>query len=69
MEPLVANYDEAANALRVSRRTVQRLVASRQLGSFKIGARRVIPIHAIEEFYTRQIRVFEDDEADFPRLG
>ena len=35
---LVATFDEAVGALKVSKRTVERLVATRQLGSFKIGA-------------------------------
>lgn len=41
---------EAANLLRVSTWTLQRFIREEQLGSIKIGARRLIPHEDIESF-------------------
>lgn len=45
---LALTIDEAAEALRVSTRTVERLIASGHLPSRKLGRRRVVPLAALE---------------------
>lgn len=47
---LVLTVEETAEALTVSVRTVERLIASGKLPSRKIGWRRVVPIAALERF-------------------
>ena len=47
---LALTVEEAAEALTVSTRTVERLIAKGELPSRKIGARRVIPLAALNEY-------------------
>lgn len=42
------NIDEAALATGLGRTTIYKLIGSGQLGSLKIGNRRLIPAHALE---------------------
>jgi len=50
---LAVSVSEAARRLGVSARTIATLVARKELGSRKIGRRRVIPTRALEEFLKR----------------
>lgn len=45
----------AADAIGVSRATVWKLMTSGELRSIKIGARRLVPIEAIDEFIARKL--------------
>ena len=47
---LVLTVEETADALTVSIRTVERLIARGELPSRKIGWRRVVPLAALEQF-------------------
>ena len=47
---LAVSISEAARRLGVSVRTIATLVASKELGSRRIGRRRVIPVTALEAF-------------------
>lgn len=47
---LAVSISEAARRLGISVRTIATLVASKELGSRKIGRRRVIPVAALEAF-------------------
>jgi excisionase family DNA binding protein len=49
-DSLAVNIAEAARRLGISARTVATLVARRELASRRIGRRRIIPVHALEEF-------------------
>lgn len=48
-EPLVVSQDECAEQLRISRRTVERMVAEGQLPSLKLRRRRVIPAEFLRD--------------------
>jgi len=47
---LAVGIVEAARRLGLSPRTVATLVAQRELGSRRVGRRRVIPVSALEDF-------------------
>src|SRR5882762_9808134 len=47
--------EEARAALRVSKWTVYRLVNDRQLETLKIGSRRLIPAHTVEQYIARKL--------------
>lgn len=47
---LVLTVEETADALTVSIRTVERLIARGELPSRKIGWRRVVPLAALEQY-------------------
>lgn len=49
-ERILLTVDEAADTLRISRWTLNRLVQERQLASVTIGARRLIPLDDITKF-------------------
>lgn len=48
VEPLVYTPQEAADALRISRPMIYKLIDAGDLRSLKIGSRRMIPLTAIE---------------------
>ena len=50
---LALDIDEAAKRLSLSPRTVATLIAKGELGSLKVGRRRIIPLGALEEFLRR----------------
>ncbi len=50
---LAVSTIEAARRLGVSPRTVATLVARKELGSRKIGRRRIVPLAALEAFLRR----------------
>ena len=54
---LAVGIGEAARRLGVSPRTVTNLVRSKQIGSRKIGRRRVIPVASLEQFLRRDHQV------------
>jgi excisionase family DNA binding protein len=47
---VMLTVDEASRTLRVSRWTLYRLMRERQIGSVKIGRKRLIPHAAVERF-------------------
>lgn len=49
-ERILLTVDEAADKLRISRWTLNRLVQERQLASVTIGTRRLIPLDDITRF-------------------
>lgn len=49
-EQLAVNIPEAARRLGLSIRTVATQVSRRELGSRKVGRRRIIPVAALEAF-------------------
>lgn len=49
-ERILLTVDEAADKLRISRWTLNRLVQERQLASVTIGTRRLIPLDDISRF-------------------
>lgn len=49
-ERILLTVDEAADKLRISRWTLNRLVQERQLASVTIGTRRLIPLDDIDRF-------------------
>ncbi len=53
MEPLLLTRVEAAGLLRVSLRTLDLLVSTKELGSRKVGRRRLIPRVELERFARR----------------
>jgi len=59
MDKQVLRPDEAAAYLRVSKRSIYRLVAAGQLPAFKVGASLRIQKKAVREFIRRQIEDFE----------
>lgn len=50
VESDLRTIDEAAELLRVGRRTVERLIAEGELASLKIGRRRLVPDDAIARY-------------------
>jgi excisionase family DNA binding protein len=46
---VLLRVEEAADRLRVSRWTVYNLIPERKLRTIKIGARRLVPVSAIED--------------------
>jgi len=58
---LAVGVAEAARRLGVSQRTVATLVARRELGSRKVGRRRIVPVSALETFMKRNHRTKSDD--------
>ena len=50
---LAVGMTEAARRLGLSARTVATLISRRQLGSRKVGRRRIIPVVALEAFIRR----------------
>jgi excisionase family DNA binding protein len=60
-EALAVNITEAARRLGISARTVATLVARSELGSCRIGRRRVIPISALEDFLRRDHHIVSRD--------
>ena len=57
---VAVNIPEAARRLGVSPRTVATLVAQKELPSCRIGRRRVIAIHVLEEFLKRDHATLHD---------
>lgn len=53
MTPLLRDVDEAAHDLRISRRQIFRLIATGELDSLKVGARRMITTRSIEALIDR----------------
>jgi excisionase family DNA binding protein len=53
---LAVNVLEAARRLGVSPRTIATLLARGELASRRVGRRRVIPVHALENFLRRDHR-------------
>lgn len=53
--PLVFTVAEAAERLRITRPTIQKLFASGALASFKIGRRRLVPADAVDTFIAAQV--------------
>lgn len=51
--PAMLTIQEACAALRVSKWTLYQLIRSRQLGTIKIGSRRVVPLRAIQALIER----------------
>ena len=49
-ELIAVDIREAGRRLSLSPRTVAKLISSRQLPSFKVGRRRIIPVAALEAF-------------------
>ena len=54
---LVLTVEETADALTVSIRTVERLIARGELPSRKIGWRRVVPLAALEQYLNGTVSV------------
>jgi excisionase family DNA binding protein len=51
----VHNLDETAEALRVSRRTVERLIASGQIRPVRIGRRVVVTVKELDAYLARAV--------------
>lgn len=45
---------EACRELHISRQTLTRLIARKDIDSLRIGRRRLIPVSAIEDYITKQ---------------
>ncbi|MGA9668320.1 MAG: helix-turn-helix domain-containing protein [Terracidiphilus sp.] len=50
MDKLLVSQDEAAQLLSISKRSVEYLVATRQLSTRRIGARALIPIEDVRKY-------------------
>jgi excisionase family DNA binding protein len=50
MDKLLVSQEEAAQLLSISKRSVEYLVASRQLSTRRIGTRALIPIEEVRKF-------------------
>jgi len=50
MDKLLVSQEEAAQLLSISKRSVEYLVATRQLSTRRIGARALIPIEEVRRF-------------------
>ena len=50
MDKLLVSQDEAAQLLSISKRSVEYLVATRQLSTRRIGTRALIPIEDVRRF-------------------
>jgi excisionase family DNA binding protein len=48
--PVVYRVEEAAMALRLSRRTIYELIRSGRLRTVKVGTRRLVPVVALSEY-------------------
>lgn len=48
--PVLYSVDEAAEALRLSRSVIYELIRSGRLRTVKQGRRRLVPVHALEEY-------------------
>lgn len=48
--PVVYRVEEAAAALRLSRRTIYELIRSGHLRTVKVGTRRLVPVAALGEY-------------------
>lgn len=53
MERLLWNKREAAASLGISVRTIELLIAARELKSVRVGTRRMIPVRELERFARR----------------
>lgn len=56
VEPIAVDLREAARRLGVSPRTMATMVAERQIESFTIGRRRLVPVAALTEYVARALR-------------
>ncbi len=56
-EPILVSKREAAKALSISPRTLDYLIASKEISVRRIGRRCLIPRRALEEFARRDHRV------------
>lgn len=63
MEPLLLTRVESAALLRVSLRTLDLLVSTKQLPSRKVGRRRLIPRAELERFARRDHPTRQSDES------
>ncbi|MBT9605904.1 helix-turn-helix domain-containing protein [Microbacterium sp.] len=52
--PRLYTVQEAADLLRISTWTLQKLIRERQLGSIKVGSRRLVPTEDFERFVSEQ---------------
>ena len=59
MQKQMLRIDEAASYLKVSKRTVYRLISSGQVEAFKVGHSLRVRKEAIREFISRQIENFQ----------
>jgi excisionase family DNA binding protein len=50
MDKLLVSQEEAAQLLSISKRSVEYLVAARQLSTHRIGTRALIPIEDVRKF-------------------
>lgn len=60
---LLLSVDEAAQTMGISRATVYELLASGELASLKIGARRLIACETIESFIARRLAGSDESAA------
>jgi excisionase family DNA binding protein len=55
-EKIAVNVNEAAEMLGVGRDVMYRLILSGDVDSFKVGARRLIPVQGIRDYVDAQTR-------------
>ena len=55
IEPLAVGTEEAAMLLSISRPQIYKMLASREIASFHIGTRRLIPVDTIREYIRSKI--------------
>jgi excisionase family DNA binding protein len=62
------SLDEVSERLRLSRRTIESLVASGELGSILVRRRRRVPVEVMDEFITGKLPLV-NTESDGPVIG
>ncbi len=55
VERMALSVEEAMDALNLGRPLIYRMMNSKQLGSIKVGGRRLIPMDAIRRFLDQEI--------------
>ena len=55
LQPLGLSVTDAANALGVSHRMMQKLVARGDIASIKIARRRVVPVKALQDYIDEKL--------------